>query len=61
MQTEPQINSQYSIGSLMNGLAKTLKWRLEQAAQVAISHTFVFVYNGEFICIVLSPWYQREQ
>jgi hypothetical protein len=61
MQIESQINSQYSIGSLLNGLVKALKWRLEHAAQVAISHAFVFVYNGEFICFGLSPWFQREQ
>jgi len=61
VQNEPQINSQYSVGSLLNGLVKALKWRLEQAAQVAISHAFVFVYNGEFIRIGLSPWFQRDQ
>jgi len=44
----------------LNGLVKALKWRLEAAAQVAYSHTFVFVYNGEFICIVLSPWFKEN-
>jgi hypothetical protein len=61
MQAEPQINSQYSTGSLLSGLVKALKWRLEQAAQVAFSHAFVFAYNGEIICTGLSPWFQREQ
>jgi hypothetical protein len=60
VQTEPQINSQYSRGSLLNGIVRAHKRRLEHAAQVAISHAFVFVYNGEFICFGLSPWFQRE-